>query len=469
MTMVFQRVHTPGIAQISYLIGDDDSGTAAVIDPRPNVDVYLEAARQFGVAITHVFETHIHADFMSGSQELVSRLGAARLCASGEGDAEYGFDLIKIRDGEPFEFGKVLLTARHTPGHTPEHMSYEIAEVDRPDSPWGIFTGDSLFVGSAGRPDLLGDDQTETLVKQLFHTLRDYYLRHDDGVIIYPCHGAGSACGADIGDRPMGTIGFERRTNDFLQIEDFDEFKKFVEEGAPPEPHHYKYLKKLNTQGPPILGHAPSIPGLSPQEFQDLAQRDDVQLVDARAMLAFGGGHIAGAMNIGPRPELSVWAGQMLDHEKPILLVIDRDTELDWFVWNFVYTGFIRFAGYLTGGMKAWQNAGLPWQLLPQISVHDLNRQQDDVQLLDVRAPEEWDEGHIPGAQHVFVADMRNGAEELDKLDKHKPIVTYCDSGYRADIAASELQRRGFDDVRNVPGSWQAWKNAGYETEASAE
>lgn len=465
MTMVFQRVQTQGIAQLSYLIGDDSSGTAAVMDPRPNVDIYLEIARQFGVTITHVFETHIHADFMSGARELVARLGNAKLCASGEGSAKYGFDLEKIKDGDRFEFGTVLLTARHTPGHTPEHLSYEIAEKDAPDDPWGVFSGDSLFVGSAGRPDLLGDDQTEQLVKQLFHTLRDYYLGLDDGIIIYPCHGAGSACGADIGERPMSTVGYERRTNDFLQYEDFDEFKKFVQEGAPPEPHHYKPLKKINSEGPPILGHVPVVPGLSPKQFQEAKEKANARLVDTRQMLAFGGGHIAGATNIGPRPELSVWAGQMLDHQQPILLVVEDETDLDWIVWNFVYTGFTKFAGYLVGGMKAWENAGLPLARLPQISVHELKDRLQEVQLLDVRAPDEWEAGHIPGARHFYVADMRDGIDGVTGFDKNKPLVTYCDSGYRADIAASLLEQHGYADVRNVPGSWQAWNNAGHDVE----
>lgn len=465
MTMVFERIQTQGIAQLSYLIGDDSSGTAAVIDPRPNVEVYLDIARRHGVAITHVFETHIHADFMSGARELVDRLGEAKLCASGEGEADYGFDVEKIQCGDRFEFGSVVLTARHTPGHTPEHIAYEIAEKDTPDNPWGIFTGDSLFVGSAGRPDLLGDEETEELVQQLFHTLRDYYLKLDDGVIIYPCHGAGSACGADIGERPMGTIGYERRTNEFLKYEDFEDFQKFVQEGAPPEPNHYKHLKKVNAQGPPVLGHAPAIPGLPAQRFQAVLEKGQAQLVDTRQMLAFGGGHISGGINIGPRPELSVWAGQMLDYEKPILLVVEDETDLDWFLWQFVYTGFVKFAGYLAGGMKAWENAGLPLQKLPQESVHELKQHMQEVQLLDVRAPDEWENGHIPGAKHFYVAKMRDGLNGAAGLDKQKPVVVYCDSGYRADIAASVLQRHGFDDVRNVPGSWQAWTKAGYEVE----
>lgn len=368
MTMVFQRVQTQGIAQLSYLIGDDASGTAAVIDPRPNVDIYLDLARQYGAAITHVFETHIHADFMSGARELVSRTGSAMLCASGEGGAEYGFEVSKVHDGDRFGFGSVTLTARHTPGHTPEHVSFEIAEKQKPDNPWDHFTDDSLFVGSAGRPDLLGDEQTDELVEKLFRTLRDYYLNLPDGVIIYPCHGAGSACGADIGDRPMGTIGYEREPNDFLQYEEFQEFKEFVEENAPPEPHHYKHLKMVNADGPPVLGHAPPVPGL-------------------------------------------------------------------------------------------------PLQKLPQMSVHELKEHLTEVQLLDVRAPDEWEGGHIPGARHLYVADMRDGANGTPNFQKDRPVVSYCDSGYRADIAASLLQRRGYTDVRNVPGSWQAWKNAGYQVE----
>lgn len=465
MTMVFERVATEGIAQLSYLVGDDSSGTAAVIDPRPDVEIYLDLARQHGVTITHVFETHVHADFMSGARELVDRLGSAELCASGEGDASYDFDLTKIRDGDRFEFGSILLTARHTPGHTPEHMAYELAQPDSAEEPWGILTGDSLFVGSAGRPDLLGDDQTEDLVKQLFHTLRDYYLKLDDGVIIYPCHGAGSACGANIGDRPMGTIGYERQTNRFLSFTDFDEFRTFVKEGAPPEPHHYKHLKKVNAAGPPIVGHAPQIPGLPPQKFREAIEAGDSQLVDARHMLGFGGGHISDAINIGPQAQLSVWAGQMLDYDKPILLVVENDTDLEQVRWLFAHTGFVKFTGYLVGGMQAWVNSGFPIQTVRQRSVHELNDELGEVQVLDVRSPSEWENGHIPTAEHLFVAEMRGGVNGVNGFEKEKPVVTYCASGYRASIAASLLQRSGYQDVQNVPGSWQAWKNAGYETE----
>jgi hydroxyacylglutathione hydrolase len=463
MTMVFESVQTAGIAQLSYLVGDDGSQTAAVIDPRPEVEIYVELSRKHRVTITHIFETHIHADFMSGARELEQRVGSAKICASGEGNASYDFPVQTIRDADRFEFGSVVLTTRHTPGHTPEHISYELAEKDRVQDPWGVLTGDSLFVSSAGRPDLLGEEEAEELTEQLFRTLRDYYLKLDDGVIIYPGHGAGSACGADIGERPMSTIGYERRTNDFLRHEDFEAFKSFVKEGAPPVPQHYPILKKINAEGPEVIGNAPTIAGLPPEEFQKAVKQGGSQLVDTRQMHAFGGGHIAGAINIGDRPELSVWAGDMLSYEKPLLLVVEDETQLDWIVWHFAYVGLANFAGYLAGGMKAWSNMGLPLATLPQVSVQQLAREQDKFQLLDVRSPSEYENGRIDGAKHKFVSEMRDGVDGNLGLDPNKPVAVYCGSGYRASIAASLMKRDGFKEVYNVPGSMQAWKNAGYK------
>mgnify|MGYP002623434765 FL=1 len=465
MTMVFEKVQTAGIAQLSYLVGDDGSQTAAVVDPRPSIEVYLELSRKHGVTITHIFETHIHADFMSGARELENRLGSAKIYASGEGDAKYEFPIQKIHAGDHFEFGSVVFTVRHTPGHTPEHVAYELAENDHRGTPWGVLTGDSLFVGSAGRPDLIGEEETEELTEKLFHTLQDYYLKLDDGVIIYPCHGAGSACGADIGERPMSTIGYERRTNDFLQYDDFDKFKQFVKEGAPPVPQHYPILKKVNAKGPEPIGSAPTVPGLPPEEFQQAVNAGEAQLVDTRQMLAFGGGHIPGAVNIGDRPELSVWAGDMLSYEKPILLVVEDETQLDWIIWHFGYVGLTQFSGYLAGGMKGWANKGLPLEKLPQLSVQKLAEDRNRFQLLDVRSASEFEKGRINGAKHQFVADMRAGIQEDLGLDRKKPVAVYCGSGYRASIAASLLKRDGFTQVYNVPGSMLAWKNAGFKVE----
>lgn len=458
MTMRFEQILADGIAQCSYLLGDDGAGLAAVVDPRPDVDVYLDIARRYGLAITHVFETHIHADFMSGARELAERLGGtARLCLSAEGGAEYDFDHQGIRDGDGFTFGDLRLLARHVPGHTPEHLAFLLFEGDS-DDPWGVLTGDSFFVDSVGRPDLLGDGETETLTEALFHTTRDVYMGLPDHVIVYPGHGAGSACGPDIGDRMMSTIGYERRHNKYARIDDLGAFKKAMIEDAPPVPTHYPRLKKVNAAGPAVLGNLPRLPGLAPDAFAAAIETGEGQLLDTRDMLAFGGGHIPGALNIGARPELSVWAGWLLDPERPIHLVVADDRALPEVLRLLWRVGFTRFGSYLAGGVAAWQETGRPLRHIPQMTVHELK--ESGALPLDVRKDEAWHRGHVPGARHIFLGELR---ERLDELDKGAEIATYCASGFRASVAASLLAADGFERVRNVPGSWKAWKAAGLE------
>jgi hydroxyacylglutathione hydrolase len=457
--LIFEQIHTPGIALLSYLIGDDSTGMAAVIDPRPDVDVYLELAREHRVGITHIFETHIHADFMSGALELQGRICAAKIFASSEGGARYGFACQPLKDGDRFELGDVVLEARHTPGHTPEHMSFLVYEAATPDSPWGVFSGDSLFVDSVGRPDLLGSGETEQLAGQLYQTVTGFYRGLDDGVLLFPGHGSGSSCGPDIGDRKSSSLGYEKQHNPYLRDQSREEFVKAVLESAPPEPHYYKPMKKVNAAGPETFGHLPCVPPLPVRRFKEAIKEKGHVLVDTRNMLAFGGGHIQGALNIGDRPELSPWAGWMLKFEDPILLVLEKDQDLEGVVRLLWRTGYTHFAGYLVGGMKAWDNAGLPIQELPQLSVHELKNALDDFQVLDVRTPSEWESGHIPTARHMFVPEVR---ERAGTLDRNRPIATYCDSGYRASIAASVLQQEGFAKAHNVPGSWQAWTKAGF-------
>jgi hydroxyacylglutathione hydrolase len=457
MSLVFKTIQTEGIAELSYLVGDDDEGVAAIFDPRADVDVYIDMAREAGVAITHIFETHIHADLISGSRELCARVESAKIYNSSEGGAEYGFDREKVNDGDRFQFGDLVVTTRHTPGHTPEHLSYLLADVDHPHEPWGILTGDSLFVSSAGRPDLLGEKHTKQLAEQQFHTLRDFYLKMPDHVMIYPNHGAGSPCGADIGARLSSTIGYERKFNKFLQFADAKNFTDFAINTAPPVPHYYPVMKRVNAQGPEILGNLPRVPALPPKAFKDAIEKKAGVLVDTRMMLAFGGGHIPGALNIGGSPILSIWAGWMLDPDRPILLVLESDDDLERTVRLFVRTGYTKFAGYLTGGMKAWDAAGFPLERIGQMSVHELNERKSSLQVLDVRSPGEWKKGHVPGARHIFVPELRTRANELDR---NKPTAVYCGSGYRASIATSILKPLGLKELWNVPGSWEAWKKA---------
>lgn len=465
MALQFDYLLTPGIAQLSYLIGDSSTGEAAVIDPRPDCSVYLDMARDAGVSITHIFETHIHADFMSGARELAARVERAKIYCSVEGDPEYGFDHEPVRDGDRFEFGSAVLTAKATPGHTPEHVAYLAADKKHEGTPWGVFTGDSLFVDSLGRPDLLGDEETKKLMKQLYETMYGFYLELDDGVIIYPCHGQGSACGPEIGDRLSSTIGYERKFNRYLQDLSFEDFKEMITSSAPPVPTHYPRLKKVNARGPEVIGHLPQAPALPPKAFKKRLEEGDAVLVDARSMHSFGGGHIAGAINLGAdKAELSVFAGWILDPDKPLLLVLENDDDLEKTVSYLWRTGFSKVSGYLLGGMSEWDTEGLPIQKVPQVSVHEVRADGDGMQLLDVRAPDEWEGGHIPGATHYFVGDMY---ESLPDLDRKKPVATYCATGYRASLAASLLQAEGFEEVHSIPGSWKAWTSAGFPVEDS--
>ncbi|MFX0546219.1 MBL fold metallo-hydrolase [Roseovarius sp. S1116L3] len=459
MTLRFEQILADGVAECSYILGDDAAHVCAVVDPRPDVEIYLEAARRFGMAITHVFETHIHADFLSGARELVDRLGGqAQLYVSEEAGAEYGFDHEPVRDGDEFTFGGMKMKARFTPGHTPEHMSYLLFDGDT-ETPWGVLSGDAFFVDSVGRPDLLGQDETEELAEKLFHTVRDVFMALPDDVIIYPCHGAGSACGPDIGDRMSSTIGYERRFNSYARIPDLEDFKEAILGDAPPVPTHYPRMKQVNSDGPEVLRNLPRIEPMAVERFAS-AIDGGAQVLDVRDMMDFGAGHVPGSLNIGAEPELSVWAGWLLDPDEPIHLVLHDDTDLPGVLRLLWRTGFTDFGGYLAGGMAAWREAGRDFAQIPQISVHQL-KDAESLTPLDVRKPDEWEGGHIPGAHHAFLGKLR---QTLDELDRATPYATYCASGFRASIAASLLKKNGFDNVRNVPGSWKAWQAAGYET-----
>jgi hydroxyacylglutathione hydrolase len=461
MALVLEQINTEGLAQLSYLVGDDAVGQVAVIDPRRDVDVYLNRARDLGVRIVHIVETHIHADFVSGTRELHARTGAP---ISGGQSADYGFELKQMREGDELQLGSVTLRALHTPGHTPEHVSFLVFDTQQGEQPFGVFTGDTLFNLDIGRPDLLGHGSEQTLAAQLYHSLFDKLLPLGDRIEVYPGHGAGSSCGKSIGDRRQSTIGNEKLFSPTFQERTEEEFVAWILGGMPEPPAYYAYLKQVNAQGAPVRGDVPVLPPLSPHEFQQQMQDEQTVVLDARSMLAFSGGHIPGAINIPLDPKFPHWVGWMIDPAKPLVLVLDSERDVHLVVHHFFRIGFDHLAGYLHQGMTTWQNAALPFERIGIWTVHEVNERKEDsgVTVLDVRRHDEWQAGHIPGAQHIYVPHLE---EHLDQLDRRRKIVTYCGSGYRASIAASLLRKHGFADVVSVPGSWTAWKAAGYEIE----
>ncbi|MEJ7862905.1 MAG: rhodanese-like domain-containing protein [Pyrinomonadaceae bacterium] len=456
MALIFEQINSEGLAHLSYIVGDDKAGVAAVIDPRRDVEVYINRARELGVQITHAVETHIHADFVSGTRELAAQTGA-EIC--GGASADYQFELEQLKEGDEIELGNVTLRAVHTPGHTPEHISLVIFDKKQGEEPFAVFTGDTLFNLDVGRPDLLGKGTETDLAKKLYHSLFEKILPLGDRIEVYPCHGAGSACGKSIGDRRQTTIGNERVFSKTFNDRTEAEFVEWVMKDMPEPPTHYPKLKKINAKGAEILGNLPLLKPLKPKDFQDALKDEGSIVIDARSILAFAGGHIPGAINIALRDEFPTWVGWMIDPQKKIVVVVESVRDVDAVSQHLFRIGYDNLGGYLHQGMASWENAALPLEMLGIWTAPELDEHKDDkdLQILDVRSDGEWKKGHVPNAEHIYVAHLE---ENLENLDKSKPVATYCGSGYRASIAASILKGAGFEKVINIPGSWNAWTKA---------
>ena len=460
--MLFETVKSEGLSHFSYVIGDEHAGICAVIDPRRDVEVYLEIAQANSVRITHILETHIHADFVSGSRELAAQTGAP---IYGGASDDYGFDYRPLHEGDMLELGPLMLEVLHTPGHTPEHVSFVVRGSLGAPANWGVFTGDTLFAGEVGRPDLLGEGTEEQLTRQLYHSLHDKLLKLGDEIIIYPAHGEGSPCGASIGDRPTSTIGYERRHNPIFQARNVDEFAQQVLGSLSPAPRYYPFMKKINAEGPALLGHLPHLPALDVAAFREQIDQPNTIVVDTREPASFGGGHIPGAINIPLRDAFPMWVGWLLQPEQRILLVLGDEAEIDTAHRHLRRVGDDNIIGYLRQGMRTWFEAGAIFARTPQVSIHELREQlkaRRGMQILDVRSDSEWEQGHIPAAQHIYLPYVE---ERLELLDRRQPVATYCGSGFRAGMAASILQRHGFQDVYNIPGSMSAWTSADFPLE----
>lgn len=453
--MIFERIKSEGLAHLSYFVGSGNE--AIVIDPRRDCQIYFDIARREGMKIKYIFETHRNEDYVIGSLELKELTDAEIYHGKGV-DFKYG---IFVSDEQEFNFGSMKLTALHTPGHTDESMSYALTYPESGKAPLMVFTGDALFVGDVGRTDLYGPEEIPRMAANLYESIFNKILPLGDGVILCPAHGAGSLCGGAISKREYSTLGLERIQNPALQRTDKEKFIKFKLEEKLEFPPYFKKMEQYNLQGPPLLKGLPVPELLFPKEFVKEMEKG-AMVVDTRMPHSFGGAHIKGSYGIWLKG-LPYYAGWVLPYDKPILLVLEEKDQLETAVSYLVRIGYDSIAGFLNGGISSWYMKALPVESLNLISVQSLKdkiEKNEEMVILDVRRDEEWEKGHIEGARHVYVGHLE---ENLDKVPRNSPIIVYCDSSRRSNIAASILKKNGYDMVYNVLGSMTAWKNAGYK------
>lgn len=463
--MYLKQFFVEGLGHASYLIASDQTREAAVVDPRRDVEVYVEEARREGLTIRYALETHNHNDFISGAKTLADRHGVTHVASA---EAGLRFPHHDVREGDELELGELLVKVLVTPGHTPEHVTYVVVDRSRADVPVLAFTGGDLLVGAVGRPDLLGRELGEKLAPMLYDSLFGKILKLEDYVEVLPTHGAGSLCGRGISAKRTTTIGYERRFNPALQHTDKTEFVEFVLAGNPGIPTYYKRMRPTNQAGP-AEWRLPEPNLLPPAEVQHLAGHGAIVL-DTRPNIAFGGGHIPGAINIALDASFVTWVGWLLPADVPLVLVLESPEQWSAAVTALARIGYERVAGYVQGGMEAWAGAGLPVERIAQWSVHELHERLEgertrggDLAVLDVRMDSEWQAGHVAGAIHIPLDELPRRLGQLAAY-RDRPLAVICGSGYRSSVAASLLEQHGFTGLANVLGGMSAWEAARYPT-----
>ena len=424
----------------------------------------MKLPREKNLRITHIAETHIHADFLSGSLELAHATGA-KIYLSDEGGSEwqYQFDHVGLKDGDVIKIGNINLEVMHSPGHTPEHISFILTDLPACSEPSMIFSGDFVFVGDVGRPDLLekaaGIEGTMIAgAKQMFHSLKRFKSLPDH-LQVWPAHGAGSACGKALGAVPSSTVGYEKLSNWDLKIDDEETFIKALLEGQPEPPKYFAMMKRLNKVGPIVLGSIPHPARLSAAKFKE-ALTSNYQIVDTRDKLSFAGGHISGSLNIQDNNSFSTWAGWMLNYEKPIILIAP-EPRVDVLNRALIRIGIDNLEGYVSDIDKL-ESSGLNLEILNQVNVNEISNDILSFKIIDVRSYTEFDISHIPGSINIHTGYLEN---HLDKISVDDKLVVYCTSGDRSVIAASYLLRHGYRNVFNLSGGINAWIQAGCLTE----
>ncbi len=461
--MVFKRIKTPGIAHAAYLFGD--KGDAAVVDPRRDIEEYLQTAHDNKLSIKYVFETHLQEDFVLGSTAIAKVTGAkvinGRHHLFGRGD-------IRLADGEEFSFGSFKIQALHTPGHTPESMCYSVCVAECPDRVWGVFTGDTLFIGETGRTDLSDPKKTAENAGLLYDAIHQKLLPLGDQVLVFPAHGSGSVCGGDISERDDSTLGLERGYNPVF-VQSRREFMESKVNERIPRPPYFAYMEEVNRKGGiPLAMASHEVRVLQAKEFQ--REMPSGIVIDGRDPEAYAGGHIPNSYSIWAGG-LSVFGGWVANHRTKVFLVLANSEDLKEAHLSLARIGIDEINGVLAGGFESWRNAGFPIACSGATTVRALKESMGNVHVLDVRDDSEFEEeGHIRHASHLYVGYLEEHLNDVKPLlDRSKSIAVTCSVGHRASLAASMLRRRGFKNVDNLLGGMTAWENAGLPKQRGRE
>jgi hydroxyacylglutathione hydrolase len=451
--MHFQQFFLSCLAHASYFIGSD--GVAAVVDPQRDVEAYLREAEEHGFTIRYVIETHLHADFVSGHRELAARTGAQIYLGA---RAHATFPHVDVHDGDELMVGKARLQFLETPGHTLESVSVVVHEDAGPRKPSLVLTGDTLFIGDVGRPDLGGDPKD--LAAMLYDSLHGKLMTLPDDVAVFPAHGAGSLCGRAMSTDRSSTIGRERTTNYALQAPDKSAFVELLTSELPDRPDYFATDVELNRAGALPLAELQAARALTPAEVRARQEKGAIVL-DTRDEDAYGGGHVPGSISISLDGQFAVWAGTIVGLENDVIIVADDDERVRETHLRLARVGIERATAYLDGGMRAWVAAKMP---IAHVTLLDppefaVEITKPNVQLVDVRRPAEWSSGHISGAVHMPLNRLIGTMRELDPK---RPIAVHCKSGYRSSIAVSLLQREGFENVVHMRGGWDAWQETAH-------
>jgi len=451
--MYFEQFYLGCLAHASYMMASE--GEAIVVDPQRDVEIYLKAAEANQLSIRHIFETHLHADFVSGHRELAARTGAKIYIGAQAGAT---FPHVSVKDGFQLRVEQIRVGALETPGHTPESICLIVTDEEKSPDPWAVLTGDTLFIGDVGRPDLSPRHTPVQLAGMLYDSLHDKLLKLADNVLVYPAHGAGSLCGRNMRAEKVSTIGTERLTNYALQIKSREEFIEQLTSNLPARPEYFVRDAEINRGGAAALADLPALSPIEPTQLKALLAEGGMAL-DVRPGEDFAAGHVPGSVNIALSGQFASWAGALLGLDAQPVLIAESEEAVAEARMRLARIGLENAPGYLKGGVEAWKRAGLPLETLPQIAVADLSEQLQGspMQVLDVRREREWEDGHIEGASWWPLDNFKVAPPEIDRT---VPIAVHCKGGYRSMIACSLLQRAGFQNVVNVVGGFDAWQGA---------